>query len=270
MLKRPHYVALGLLVLLVVVLLKLPSETAAKFKLAVGTLFVPLFGLAGTSQNLADKSANALLPKSELIKEADRLKRENDQLRVRLMQAEETFRENQRLREHVQWQKQLPWKPKLARVIARDPANWWRTLQVDLGSRDGVQTNLPVVTRDGLVGRVASVGYSRSQVVLLGDPNLRVGVFVQDKEMREAGVVVGTASPGINNQLVELSYLSRSSALKPGQAVVTSGDGGIFPKGIPVGQILDLRPIEFGMATEARVRLLVNFNTLEEVWVMFP
>lgn len=270
MLKRPHYVALGIIILLVLVLLKLPADTAAKFKLAIGGLFLPLFGLAGSSQQIADKTANALVPKGELVKEVKRLRLENDQLKMRLNQAEEAIRENERLREHVGWQKQNPGKYQLARVIAHDSANWWRTLQIDRGTRDGVQTNFAVVTREGLVGRIAMAGYSRSQVLLLGDPNLRVGVFVQDKNVREAGVVVGNSSVGFNNQLAELTYLSRSSALKPGQMVVTSGEGGIFPKGIPVGQILDLRLVEFGLATEARVRLAVNFNALDEVFVMFP
>ena len=58
--------------------------------------------------------------------------------------------------------------------------------------------------------------------------------------------------------------------MKPGQIVVTSGDGGIFPAGIPIGQIVDSQPVEFGLYTEARVKLAANLGALEEVWVMFP
>jgi rod shape-determining protein MreC len=68
---------------------------------------------------------------------------------------------------------------------------------------------------------------------------------------------------------VELAYLSRNVELKPGQLVITSGLGGIFPAGLPVGSIADLRNVD-GLYAEARVKLAVNFSALEEVWVLIP
>jgi rod shape-determining protein MreC len=68
---------------------------------------------------------------------------------------------------------------------------------------------------------------------------------------------------------VQLSYLASSANLKPGQNVLTSGLGGIFPKGIPIGRIVDAQTIEFGLATEARVKLNANLGALEQVWVLF-
>ena len=146
----------------------------------------------------------------------------------------------------------------------RDPANWWRTVQIDLGSRDGLRENLPVLTADGLVGRVSSVGLTRSQVVLIGDPNCRVSALVENPA-HDIGVI--SASGPLDNSLVELTYLSGNADLKPGQNVVTSGLGGIFPKGIPIGQIVDAQPVEFGLYTEARVKLSANLGALEQVWV---
>ena len=67
-----------------------------------------------------------------------------------------------------------------------------------------------------------------------------------------------------------LSYLPMDANLKPGQNVVTSGLGGVFPQGIPIGKIVDTRQVEFGLYTEARVRLAVNLSALEEVWVLLP
>ena len=74
---------------------------------------------------------------------------------VQALQAAAIARENDQLRALLGWQRQAPWKLKLANVVMRDPANWWRTVQIDLGSRDGVRENLPVLTADGLVGRVS-------------------------------------------------------------------------------------------------------------------
>jgi len=149
----------------------------------------------------------------------------------------------------------------------RDPANWWRTVQIDLGSRDGLRENLPVLTAEGLVGRVSSVGLTRSQVVLMGDPNCHVSALVENPA-HDMGIV--SASGPLDTSLVDLTYLSGSASLKPGQNVITSGLGGVFPKGIPVGQVVDSRPVEFGLYTEARVKLSANLGALEQVWVLFP
>ena len=176
-------------------------------------------------------------------------------------------RENDQFRTLLGWQHQTPWRVKLANVVVRDPANWWRAVQIDLGSRDGLRENLPVITADGLVGRVSSVSLTRSQVILLGDPNCRVSALVENPA-RDMGVV-GAGGP-MDGSLVELTYLSGNADLKPGQNVITSGLGGVFPKGIPIGQIADSRPVEFGLYTEARVKPSANLGALEQVWVLFP
>jgi rod shape-determining protein MreC len=152
-------------------------------------------------------------------------------------------------------------------VVLREPANWWRTVQIDLGSRDGLRVNLPVLTMDGLVGRVSSVSLTRSQVVLLGDPNCKVSARVEN-QARDIGII-GAAGP-LETEFVELGYLSRNANLKPAQNVVTSGEGGVFPPGISIGQVVDVQPVDYGSRIEARVKLAANLSALEEVWVMFP
>ena len=159
----------------------------------------------------------------------------------------------------------MPWKLKLANVVMRDPANWWRTVEIDLGSRDGLSENLPVLTADGLVGRISSVGLTRSQVVLIGDPNCKASALVENPA-HDMGVL--TASGPLDNSLVELTYLAGNADLKPGENVITSGLGGIFPKGIPIGQVVDAQQVEFGLYTEARVKLSANLGALEQVWVL--
>lgn len=267
MLRRPHYIALGLIVLFTLVILNLPGQTTARLKLGIGSLFLPLFGLASTAQELAGTTGDALVTRRELLRVNESLRRQNDQLRLQATQAEEIARENARLRQLVNWQRQISWKLKLARVVLRDPANWWRTVQIDLGSRDGLRVNLPVLTTAGLVGRISLVEFARSQVTLVGDPTCKVAARVEN-ETRDAGII-GASGP-LETELVVLGYLSRTANLKPGQSVVTSGEGGIFPPGIPVGKIVDVQPVDYGARVEARVRLAANLNALEEVWVMFP
>ena len=132
------------------------------------------------------------------------LRQENERLLLQAKQAEETARENARLRQLVGWQRQSAWKLKLARVVLNDPANWWRTVHIDPGSRDGLRVNFPVLTTEGLVGRVSSVSLTRSQVTLVGNPNCKVAARVKN-ETHDTGVI-GPSGP-LETELVELSFL---------------------------------------------------------------
>lgn len=277
MLKRPRYSVWVAIFLLAAVVFYLPERAVSSIKMAIGSLFIPLFGLSNTSHSLANKAEGAFIPKKYLLNQIEQLHRENEMLKLQQLQSLEVFKENQRLREYLKYQNQTPqqpWKIKVARVIGRDPSNWWRSLQIDLGSRDGMKPNLTVRTLDGLVGRIAEVGYTRSLVLVMGDPNCRVAVMIQSsKESKDkitSGIIVPSESDVNDNSIVGLTYLSRNSVVAPGQLVETSGMGGLYPKGISVGQIVDVRQVEFGLYQEARVKLAVNFNNLEEVMVILP
>lgn len=266
MFKQKNYLALGAVVFVAVMLLSLPTRATARLKLAVGSWFLPLFGLASAAQQLPADLADSVLPRRELLKEIDNLRKENQQLKEQQIQTVAIARENDQLREMLGWQRQVPWRLKLANVVMRDPANWWRTIQIDLGSRDGIQTNQPVLTPEGLVGRVSAVSFVSSQVVLIGDPNCRISALV-DNATHDMGVL--TPGGPLDSSLVQLSYLASSANLKPGQNVITSGLGGVFPRGIPIGKIVDVQSVEYGLATEASVKLNANLGGLEQVWVLF-
>jgi rod shape-determining protein MreC len=265
MFKRKNYLALGAVVLVAVLVLSLPASATSRFKLVISSWFLPLFGLANAAQQLPADLADGALPRRELLQQINALRHENEQLKTGQLQAAATARENDQLRALFDWKKQVPWQLELAQVVMRDPANWWRTVQIDRGTRDGLRENLPVLTSDGLVGRISSVRVASAQVVLIGDPNCRVSALVENAT-HDIGVL--NASGPLDPSLVELSYLTSGANLQAGQNVVTSGLGGIFPKGIPIGKVVDAQSIEFGLATEARVKLNANPGALEQVWVL--
>lgn len=150
-----------------------------------------------------------------------------------------------------------------AEVIGRDSGNWFGTIIIDRGSADGIAKDMPVVTPAGLVGRVIAVSHLTAQVLLLTDPRSGVGCLVQDS--RQPGVLEGTASSA---GLTRLNQLPKDTPLKKGQAIVTSGLGGIFPKGIPVGQVSSVQNESTGLFKIATVRPYVDLNRLEEVLVI--
>ena len=267
MFKQENYIAAGIVALVAVLILSLPSSAVSHFKLAMGSLFLPLFGLANAGQHLPVDLLDSTLPRRELLHQIDTLRRENEQLKMQQLQMDALSHENDQLRVQKPGLFGQPWKLKLANVITRDPANWWRTIEIDLGTSDGLTVDLPVLTADGLIGRISSVGYSRSQVALIGDPACRISALVEDPA-QDTGIL--SASGPLDSSLADLTYLSSSALLKSGQQVVTSGIGGVFPKGIPLGQIVDSSQVEYGLYTEARVKLNVNLGALEEVYVLMP
>jgi rod shape-determining protein MreC len=271
MVKRPHYIILGVVILLTLVIWKLPSRTASQLKLAVSSTFLPLFGLSHSTHDLAKKGGNAVVPRAELVKQIEQLQNENQELKLKSVQWEEAARENARLRQALGWQQQMSWRMKFARVVGRDPANWWRSIKIDVGTRDGVAVNSAVLTPSGLVGRVSEVTYGQSQVVLVGDPDCRVAVLIEGPT-REHGVIAPATAGGLDSSIVDVGYLSRNALgqLKAGQRVLTSGLGNVFPSGILVGQLVDSRSVDYGLYTAARVKLAVDMDSLEEVWVKLP
>jgi rod shape-determining protein MreC len=265
--KRSYYFAFAFVLLVVLVLLNLPERTALRVKVGIGALYLPLFGLTATLKGVADTSATLVLPRATLLRQLESLRYENHQLQLRIAQLEETQLENERLRKTLEWQARLPWQTKAARVVGHDPANWWQSLHIDLGSRDQLAINSSVLTAEGLIGRVAEVGYARSRVVLVGDPTCRVAAQV--RETREKGVLLPNAS-SLDRHVVDLTYLPATADVRPGHTIITSGDGGLFPHGIPVGTVIDVRTNDFGLYLEAQIRLHVNLNRLDEVWILLP
>jgi len=266
MLKKPQYLAILLTLVLAGILLSLPAQRKAQLKRWFGTVFVLGFGASKATEAVADKARVAVTPRKVLGKQLADLQEENQRLRLQLKQAEVISRENDRLRAALSWKTQTRWEVRLARVIGRDPSNWHRVIHIDVGSRDRIAENMPVLSNEGLVGRVASVGVTRSQVVLIGDPKCQVGAILEPSG--EAGVIepgkTGNLGPGI----VALSYIAGDSEIKPGDRVLTSGLGPVFPKGIPVGTVILARSLDYGLTKDARVKLHANLNRLEHVWVL--
>lgn len=266
MLKRIHFWVLGIILALTLVLLNLPPSAAGRLKAAVAALFLPLFGLAGSAQSFVDRASYAPYTRSTLIQELERVRRENQELQIAQAQSRQILEENTRLRALLGWKPQAPWKVRAARVIGREPTTWWRNVTIDFGTKDGAREGQPVLTNSGLVGRIRETGPLHSNVALIGDPECGVSVIIS--ESRELGLIQDARLAPAADGLVLLNTLQHSPAVMAGQTVRTSGLGGIFPAGIPVGEIVDTRSVDGGLYTEARVRLAAELNRLEEVWVL--
>lgn len=149
----------------------------------------------------------------------------------------------------------------LARVVLKDELSWSKTLVINRGERDGVVQNMAVVSGAGLVGKVIHTGYAYSRVLLVTDRTFRAGARL--RRTRHTGLIRGRGS----HELV-LNYLPRDAAVLPGDEVVTSGLGGVFPPGYVIGRVREAILEEYGFYQYALVEPAVNINTLEVVAVL--
>ena len=192
------------------------------------------------------------------------LRREVEELRAQNVKAEEFSAENVRLRELLGY-KNLATQFDLvvARVIGREAATWTRMITIDRGTQHGIQKNMAVVTARGLVGVVKEAGLISSKVEMILDPRISVGALVQ--RSRVAGIVEGNPENTIQPRLV---HIPRNEDIAEGDVVVTSGFGGIYPKGIMIGQIRSVRNDSTGLLHLAVVETAVDFQRLEDVAVI--
>ena len=203
----------------------------------------------------------------ELAKENDRLRTENDRLQQRERALAETVAENQRLQRLLHLAGHASLRTIGARVIGRDASNWWRTIQLDRGSDDGVRVNRPILNADGLVGKVISVTRDESRALLLLDPNCKVSALLQ--KTREPGVVAGSEAAFGRDPRCRMTFVDRNAKIAAGQAVITSGLGSVFPKGILIGTVTGARlNPQTGMYQDVDVKPAVDFRRLEEVIVI--
>lgn len=199
---------------------------------------------------------------------------ENEQLKERLAKAEaelhaarQAAAETERLKGLLGLNEKLNIQSVPARVIARDPSIWFNTITINRGSSSGVAVNMPVVTGGGVVGRVITVSPWAAQVMLLTDEKAGAGAVVgQLGQSGALGSVRGRADLGVG--IIEMRYVSGLEQVEAGDYVMTTGQDGIYPPGLNIGKVVDVKK---GTATQAHQILIqpgAQLDHLEEVAVL--
>jgi rod shape-determining protein MreC len=197
---------------------------------------------------------------------------ENEQLRARVAELENEMREarsardeNRRLETLLNLREANEYQIVPARVIARDPSAWFGTLTVNRGSRAGIETGMPVVTPEGIVGRVITVSPWTSQVMLITHERAGAGAVVGQLGASNAlGAIKGLG----RNNLLEMNYVSGLEEVSEGDYVTTTGQDRIYPPGLNVGQVVS---VERGTATVTHKILIrpgANLDSLQTVAVL--
>lgn len=258
----PRWLVL-LVLLLAVVLIALPGFSRSVegwgSRLVVGVQGAAA-ALFGGSTGLADTLQRA----GELRRENEALREQLERLQDEMVQLRELELENQELRQLLGL-RPLPLASELipARVVGRDPLPFAQIVSIDVGSEQGVHEDQPVVTWRGLVGRVVDVQPTAARVLLLTDAGSSVAARVQDPESRATGVVRGR-----NDPLLLLQYVAQQEPLQTGDLLLTSGFGGVFPAGLPIGKVVQVRRRDQELFQEALIEPTARLGQLDRLYVL--
>lgn len=196
--------------------------------------------------------------------ENDSLRDEISRLQQEMVDLEEYRLENERLSQllHMTADQQVQYDYVTTTVINRSQSNWYKTMVINGGSQDGFAVDMPVVCAQGLVGRIINTSANTSEVLLITDRDGAVSSMVQNT--RTVGVVEGNGE----NTLLSMIHVPYDADIENYQQIITSGYGGIYPKGLLVGYINGIDLQSDGLMLDIDVSSYVDFNRLEEVMVL--
>lgn len=199
-------------------------------------------------------------------KENEQLKKQNSDLNTKLADYNEIKNENNQYKqmlgiksEHNDFQLEP------AMVISRDPGNWFSSFTIDKGSLNGLKPDDPVVTPEGLVGKVTQVMLTSSVVTTILDPSVSAGVLIS--QSNDVGISQGDNTLA-EKGLFTVDYISKDSKVAQGDLIVTSGNGGVFPKMLKIGTIQQIKVEPNGLSLTAVVKPLADPTKVKDVFVI--
>lgn len=232
----------------------------------------PLREIAWSVQQVADAIDNGLWNFFGLFRSSRLLRQENEELRTSLaaaqywiQQMKDLQEENKRLGLLLDFQTvhSRTFDLIVARIIGKDADNWSQTLILDKGSASGLACDMAVLAPAGMVGRIIAVTPHTAEVLLLIDRESAIGARIMETRFAP-GMVSGTG----RDDYMEMLWVDHDEEILPGQTVITSGYGSVFPKGLMIGTVDEVLPDANGLTKHATIRPSVDFRMLEEVMVI--
>lgn len=204
------------------------AETAANF------FQTPVTAIGST----VSEYFNSFLTLRTAQSENDQLKQRIQELEVEVQSKQDLAVENERLKSLLQLKQESKYSVLPARIIGRDPSNWFNDAIINRGTADGVKLYMPIVSNGGLIGRVTAVSPLTAQITLITDERSGVGAIIGEVgNTNTLGVVNGVK----DKELLEMRYVPGTVEVKEGDFVFTSGQDGIYPAGLKIGKIVEVR-----------------------------
>ncbi len=264
--SRLNIILVVVILAVAVLISSLGSGTMQKLQAGFLGLVSPFLKTGSAVQEQIGGIGQGLKTLEQIEEENRKLTTENKELRATNQILRDIEMENNKLRMALDYRNRSVFKLIPARVISRDASTWWNTIRINRGFEDGLDSDQPVLTDQGLVGKTTTVGKNEAIVLLITDENCRVAAKVEGS--REQGILSGlriqsSTTPGE----MQLNFLSKTADLQPGQKIYTAGvSGGVFPSGIALGTVKNFkaRPLD----GQAIVEPAQDLSSVEDVFVV--
>jgi len=230
---------------------------------ALSALTYPLVQAVRLPQQLWETADLALSRQASLLKDNTELKRQLSNARMNLLQLDVLQQENQRLRQLMRMREQLPLRTTAAFVININNGNRQHRAVIDRGQRDGVYVGQTVLDLHGLAGQVENTELASAHIILITDPQHALPVEILRTGLR--GIARGQG----HGELI-LPEIAKSADVRPGDVLITSGFGGVFPRGLKVAQITAVSPSQNNALRQARAKPYADLEQLKEVLLVWP
>lgn len=205
--------------------------------------------------------------------ENDQLKQKVQELEVEIQGKQDLAVENERLKSLLQLKESGKYQVLPAKVIGRDPSVWFNDAIINRGSADGVKLYMPVVTNGGLVGRITMVSPLTAQMTLITDEKAGVGAIVGEVGNTNAlGVVSGVRDvkdKNLDRNLLEMRYVPGSTEVKVGDPIFTTGQDGIYPAGLKIGEIVEVSSGSATVSHTIYIKPSAGISSMQEVAILF-
>ena len=243
------------------------SRITIRFKSVAYGVVYPFQFVGVRSMTLVKEFFSSIEKNKQLKQELAKVKKMLEQYERSQYEYEEIKRENKRLRNLIGIQSDMEYETVIAEIVAKSPQNYYKTLIVNRGKNSGIEKWMPVVAYQNetrcVVGKVIDVQQFSARIQPLIDQSSYIGVMLM--ESRYSGILQGQSLVSDN---CLLQYVDRRAEISYGDLVITSGMGGVFPKGIIIGEIVSVSKKQYGVFQEAIVKPVVDYGRLEEVYII--
>ena len=262
--NRASIIALGIFAAILAYFLSFGAERTRRLQAGFYSVLAPFLKTGSGIQKSITSVKTGLKTLDEMERDNASLKVENRSLKATNQALRDVEHEVNRLRRALAYRERSTFRLVPAEIVTRDSSTWWRTVTINRGKTDHIESDMPVVTDEGLVGKTTTVGENISIVLLLSDENCRVAASVEGS--KEQGIVSGERVSGSVAPMLDLNFLTKQANLQPGMKIYTSGVGGVFPSGLLIGTVQSFRVRE--LDGQARVAPAADIAHLEDVFVL--
>jgi len=247
-------------------ILSLGDGTTGRLKSIVREAFAPVQQMVAGGVRRTRENVSAVRNIGDVMAQNERLETELVQLRNDVLTLKALEQENIQLRDQLLYEERSDRELVSCEIIGRDVTGWWQTVHLGKGYLNNIKPDMAVITPEGLIGKTVESSPKSTAVLLVSDPSCKVSVQIMRTGVY--GVLSGLGHPEDNRVVCQMNFVSKRARIRQGDTVITSGLGGIFPKGLMVGYVESVALDTMGLGQQARVIVRSDLSALTHAFVV--